>query len=64
MSAGTFTPGADGLSRVHRTVALDAPPAALAVTLEPEGGVPAPTGPKVMLAAGELTLDQRLGASG
>ena len=41
VSAGVFTPGADGLSRVITTVAFNGPPAALAVTLEPEGGVPA-----------------------
>ena len=51
MSAGTFTPGADGLSRIIAPVAFDAPPAALAVTLEPEGGVPAPTGPKYLVPA-------------
>ena len=49
VSAGVFTPDADGLSRVIATVAFDGPPAALAVTLEPEGGVPQPTGPKVLL---------------
>ncbi len=51
VSAGTFIPGADGLSRVIATVTLDAAPAALAVTLEPEGGVPAPTGPKYLVPA-------------
>ncbi len=49
ISAGTFVPGADGTSRVLAQVNLSALPAALAVTLEPEGGVPSPTGPKVML---------------
>ena len=49
VSAGVFTPDADGLSRVIATVKFDGPPAALAVTLEPEGGVPQPTGPKVLL---------------
>jgi anti-sigma-K factor RskA len=49
VSAGVFLPDADGLSRVITTVAFDGPPAALAVTLEPEGGVPQPTGPKVLL---------------
>jgi anti-sigma-K factor RskA len=51
VSAGVFTPGPDGLSRVIATVSLDALPAALAVTLEPEGGVPAPTGPKYLVPA-------------
>ncbi len=49
VSAGVFTPDADGLSRVITTVAFDGPPVALAVTLEPEGGVPQPTGPKYLL---------------
>ena len=49
VSAGVFTPGADGLSRVITTVAFNGPPAALAVTLEPEGGVPQPTGPKYLV---------------
>jgi anti-sigma-K factor RskA len=49
VSAGVFTPDADGLSRVIATVAFDGPPAALAVTLEPEGGVPQPTGPKYLV---------------
>jgi hypothetical protein len=49
VSAGTFTPGADGLSRVITTVAFNGPPAALAVTLEPAGGVPQPTGPKYLV---------------
>lgn len=49
VSAGVFTPGADGLSRVIATVAFNGPPAALAVTLEPEGGVPQPTGPKYLI---------------
>ena len=51
VSAGVFTPGDDGVSRVSTTVAFNGPPAALAVTLEPEGGVPAPTGPKVLVGA-------------
>jgi anti-sigma-K factor RskA len=49
VSAGVFTPDADGLSRVITTVAFNGPPVALAVTLEPEGGVPQPTGPKYLL---------------
>jgi anti-sigma-K factor RskA len=49
VSAGVFTPDADGLSRVIATVAFNGPPVALAVTLEPEGGVPQPTGPKYLL---------------
>jgi anti-sigma-K factor RskA len=49
VSAGVFTPDADGLSRVITTVAFNGPPVALAVTLEPEGGVPQPTGAKYLL---------------
>jgi anti-sigma-K factor RskA len=49
VSAGVFTPDADGLSRVITSVAFNGPPVALAVTLEPEGGVPQPTGPKYLL---------------
>lgn len=51
VGAGTFTPEADGVARVIASVALDGAPAAFAVTLEPEGGVPAPTGPKYLLGA-------------
>jgi anti-sigma-K factor RskA len=48
VSAGTFTPRADGAAFVHAEHAL-APDAlrAIAVTDEPAGGVPQPTGPVV-----------------
>jgi anti-sigma-K factor RskA len=50
ISAGTFLPDARGRSQLVSDVpALTARPDALAVTVEPEGGVPAPTGPKYLL---------------
>jgi hypothetical protein len=50
ISAGTFAPDPSGRSRLVADVpSLTEPPAALAVTVEPEGGVPAPTGPKYLL---------------
>jgi len=50
ISAGTFVPDARGRSQLVADVpALTARPDALAVTVEPEGGVPAPTGPKYLL---------------
>ncbi|MFL5578095.1 MAG: anti-sigma factor domain-containing protein, partial [Gemmatimonadaceae bacterium] len=52
--AGTFTPSPAGDAIVHATYALD--PAALravAVTEEPEGGVPQPTGRVVIVGAAE-----------
>ena len=50
ISAGTFVPDARGRSRLVAEVpALTTRPDALAVTVEPEGGVPAPTGPKYLL---------------
>jgi hypothetical protein len=52
ISAGTFVPDARGRFQLVADVpALNARPAALAVTVEPEGGVPAPTGPKYLLGA-------------
>lgn len=50
VSAGTFAPGADGRARVQAE--YDLPPErlrAIAVTEEPAGGVPAPTGPVVIV---------------
>jgi hypothetical protein len=45
ISAGTFRPGADGDAVVRATYALDRDAlVAIAVTEEPEGGVPQPTG--------------------
>jgi anti-sigma-K factor RskA len=50
ISAGTFMPDARGRSQLVADVpALTTRPDALAVTVEPEGGVPAPTGPKYLL---------------
>jgi anti-sigma-K factor RskA len=50
ISAGTFVPDAQGRSQLVADVpALTVRPDALAVTVEPEGGVPAPTGPKYLL---------------
>lgn len=50
ISAGTFVPDERGRSQLVASVPPFAEqPAALAVTLEPEGGVPAPTGPKYLL---------------
>jgi anti-sigma-K factor RskA len=50
ISAGTFLPDARGRSQLVADVpALTTRPDALAVTVEPEGGVPAPTGPKYLL---------------
>jgi anti-sigma-K factor RskA len=50
ISAGTFVPDARGRSQLVSDVpALTTRPDALAVTIEPEGGVPAPTGPKFLL---------------
>jgi hypothetical protein len=50
ISAGTFVPDARGRSQLVADVpALTTRPDALAVTVEPEGGVPAPTGPKYLL---------------
>lgn len=52
VSAGTFEPGADGRATVRAEYAL--PPErlqAIAVTEEPAGGVPAPTGPMVIVGS-------------
>ena len=50
ISAGTFVPDPRGRSQLVADVpALTVRPEALAVTVEPEGGVPAPTGPKYLL---------------
>lgn len=50
ISAGTFVPDPRGRSQLVADVpALNVRPDALAVTVEPEGGVPAPTGPKYLL---------------
>jgi hypothetical protein len=52
ISAGTFVPDVSGRGElVVELQALTGPPDALAVTVEPEGGVPAPTGPKYLLGA-------------
>ncbi|MCC7124907.1 MAG: anti-sigma factor [Acidobacteria bacterium] len=50
ISAGTFTTDADGRGQIIGSIpALPAAPGAIAVTLEREGGVPQPTGPKVLV---------------
>jgi anti-sigma-K factor RskA len=50
VSAGLLTPDATGrASVVFETPADIAPPIAIAVTLEPAGGVPAPTGDKYLI---------------
>jgi hypothetical protein len=52
ISAGTFVPNSQGRFELVADVpALVERPAALAVTVEPEGGVPSPTGPKYLLGA-------------
>ena len=52
ISAGTFVPDARGRFQLVADVpTLNTRPAALAVTVEPQGGVPAPTGPKYLLGA-------------
>ncbi len=49
ISAGTFKPGADGKAVMHTNYALARNALrAVAITEEPEGGVPAPTGPMVV----------------
>jgi anti-sigma-K factor RskA len=50
ISAGLLTPDASGEVTLHVATPPDIPtPVALAVTLEPAGGVPAPTGEKFLL---------------
>jgi len=50
ISAGLLTPDAQGGVTAHFVTPLDIPtPVALAVTLEPAGGVPAPTGEKYLV---------------
>ena len=52
VSAGVFVPDSNGRSQLVTQLApLAARPAAMAVTLEPEGGVPQPTGPKYLVGA-------------
>ncbi len=55
ISAGTFTPGPDGSAEVHATYALPADSLrAVAVTLEPAGGVARATGPVVIVGAPKI----------
>ena len=50
ISAGTFVPPGPGQSHMFTAeVSSNAEPKAFAVTIEPVGGVPQPTGPKVLL---------------
>jgi anti-sigma-K factor RskA len=52
ISAGMLTPDASGRVNARFDTPLDLPaPVAMAVTLEPEGGVPAPTGDKYLVGA-------------
>jgi anti-sigma-K factor RskA len=52
ISAGLIAPDAQGQVNTHFVTPQDIPvPVALAVTLEPEGGVPQPTGEKVLVGA-------------
>jgi anti-sigma-K factor RskA len=52
LSAGTFLPPAPGQSHMFTAeISANAEPKAFAVTVEPAGGVPQPTGPKVLLGA-------------
>jgi hypothetical protein len=52
ISAGLLAPDAQGQVNTHFVTPQDIPvPVALAVTLEPEGGVPQPTGEKVLIGA-------------
>lgn len=52
ISAGTFHPDANGGTFMHARYALDRNALrAVAITEEPEGGVPAPTGPMVVAGA-------------
>jgi anti-sigma-K factor RskA len=52
ISAGLLAPDAQGQVNAHFVTPKDLPvPEALAVTLEPEGGVPQPTGEKILMGA-------------
>lgn len=51
ISAGVFIPGADKSNHFMMKVPEGVTPAAFAVTLEPAGGKPQPTGPKVLVGA-------------
>jgi anti-sigma-K factor RskA len=52
ISAGLLRPDPNGNATVHFSTPPDIPtPVAVAVTLEPEGGVPQPTGEKVLVGA-------------
>jgi len=50
ISAGVFTPQ-EAAALVTAQVPLNTTPKAFAVTIEPDGGVPQPTGPQVLLGA-------------
>jgi anti-sigma-K factor RskA len=56
ISAGTFAPDSSGGARMQAKYAL-APDSlrAVAVTVEPAGGVPSPTGPIVIAGSAVLT---------
>jgi hypothetical protein len=57
VSAGFVTPDTTGrATAVFQTPADIGAPIAVAVTLEPEGGVPAPTGEKVLVGTPSVGL--------
>ncbi|MDB5102282.1 MAG: putative anti-sigmaE protein [Cyanobacteria bacterium RYN_339] len=49
VSMGTFVTDKQGVARVRGSLPQDGKPVAAAVTLEPAGGMPGPTGPMVMV---------------
>jgi hypothetical protein len=49
VSLGTFQPDANGVVRVHAELPMASKPMAAAVSVEPMGGMPQPTGPIVMV---------------
>jgi anti-sigma-K factor RskA len=51
ISAGVFTPGSDQASHFMMKLPPGVTPKAFAVTLEPSGGRPQPTGPQVLVGA-------------
>jgi len=55
VSAGLLTPDTNGRAEAYFNTPPDiAPPTAVAVTLEPAGGVPAPTGERYLLGTPAL----------
>ena len=63
ISAGTFSQPEPGQARVWSAqVPANSEPKAFAVTIEPAGGVPQPTGPKVLLGASFFATERNRGA--